>query len=71
MIDEHTREDELEILIIGLQGEIDKLKKEKQEIIEKFIKKLEKRVYYNSPSGEYYVRVWEIQELIKEYKKSL
>ena len=37
MIDEHTREDELEILIIGLQGEIDKLKKENMEYIEKFI----------------------------------
>lgn len=37
MIDEHSREDELMVQIIGLQGKIERLKKEKQEQIGEFL----------------------------------
>ena len=41
MIEEHSREDELIVQMIGLQGTIDKLKREKQELISEFVEGLE------------------------------
>ncbi len=37
MIDEHSREDELIVQIIGLQGKIERLEKEKQDRIADFL----------------------------------
>ena len=37
MIDEHSREDELIVQIIGLKGKIEKLQEEKKKHIEEFI----------------------------------
>ena len=37
MIDEHSREDELMVQIIGLQGKIERLKKEKEENVAEFL----------------------------------
>ena len=42
MIDVHSRESELEVQIIGLQGEIDKLKRELKETREEILADLQK-----------------------------
>ncbi len=39
MIDEHSREDELIVQIIGLKGKIEQLQKEKKHHIEEFLSK--------------------------------
>lgn len=65
MKQEHTREDELEIQIIGLQGKIESLKKEKQELIEKFIE------FLNEFNDNHFLKYYEIDEEIEKYKKSL
>ena len=39
---EHSREDELLVQMIGLEGKIDKLKKEKQELISESLEDLNK-----------------------------
>ena len=40
MIDEHSKEDELVVQIIGLQGKIERIEKEKKKLIEESIKDL-------------------------------
>lgn len=49
MLDEHPREDELEIQIIGLQGKIESLQKELKENKEEFVsvkkKDIERWIY--------------------------
>lgn len=54
---EHSREDELNVIIIGLQGKIDKLKREKQEVISEIVRKLkdlprETIVWDDMPGGK-------------------
>jgi len=65
MKQEHTREDELEIQIIGLQGKIESLKKEKQELIEKFIE------FLSEFNDNHFLKYHEIDGEIEKYKKSL
>ena len=42
MIDEHSREDELIVQIIGLQGKIERLKKERQDDVVEFLEDIER-----------------------------
>ncbi len=42
MIDEHSREDELIVQIIGLKGKIEKFQKEKNKLIEEFQKEFDR-----------------------------
>ncbi|KKM74176.1 hypothetical protein LCGC14_1402920 [marine sediment metagenome] len=51
MIDEHSREDELIIQIIGLKGKIEKLQEEKKKYIEEFQSDFEEVVRYFKLDG--------------------
>ncbi|KKL95806.1 hypothetical protein LCGC14_1850960 [marine sediment metagenome] len=54
MIDEHSREDELIVQIIGLKGKIEKLQEEKKKIIEEFqiqIKYWRKMIHFYRDKG--------------------
>ena len=65
MIQEHTREGELEIQIIGLQGKIERLEREKQELIEKFLTFLEEF------RDNHFLKYYEIDEEIQKLEEKL